>query len=95
MHFEWLCCLHKCEQMTAAHKQVQHKQVQHSSSPLCAGVALEDAPLLAMSTLTEEGVMAVKTSACDRLLATRVEAKLQVPPAAAAAVVSIWGVSAP
>ena len=33
-----------------------------------------------MSTLTEEGVMAVKQVACDRLLASRVEAKLQVSP---------------
>ncbi len=41
-------------------------------------MAAEDAQLLAMSTLTEEGVMAVKTTACDRLLASRVEAKLQV-----------------
>ena len=48
---------------------------------LDAGVLLpgqEPAPLLTMSTLTEEGVMQVKQTACDRLLATRVEAKLQV-----------------
>jgi len=31
-----------------------------------------------MSTLTEQGVMDVKQVACDRLLASRVEAKLQV-----------------
>lgn len=31
-----------------------------------------------MSTLTEQGVMEVKQVACDRLLASRVEAKLQV-----------------
>ena len=31
-----------------------------------------------MSTLTEQGVMDVKQIACDRLLASRVEAKLQV-----------------
>lgn len=47
----------------------------------CAtGVAPADAKLLTMSTLTEEGVMAVKHVACDRLLASRVEAKLQVGP---------------
>lgn len=33
--------------------------------------------LLTMSTLTEEGVSAVKTAACDRLLASRVEVKLK------------------
>ena len=46
--------------------------------PCAAGVAPADAKLLTMSTLTEEGVMAVKHVACDRLLASRVEAKLQV-----------------
>ena len=38
----------------------------------------EEAQLHVMSTLTEEGVMSVKHAACDRLLASRVEAKLQV-----------------
>lgn len=33
---------------------------------------------MTMSTLNEEGVMAVKTAACERLLASRVEMKLQV-----------------
>jgi nucleolar GTP-binding protein len=33
--------------------------------------------LLSMSTLTEEGVSAVKSAACDRLLASRVEVKLK------------------
>lgn len=32
-------------------------------------------PIIPMSTVTEEGVMRVKTEACDRLLATRVETK--------------------
>lgn len=45
-----------------------------------AGVSPEDAKLLTMSTLTEQGVMEVKQIACDRLLASRVEAKLQVRP---------------
>ena len=31
-----------------------------------------------MSTLTEQGVMEVRQVACDRLLASRVEQKLQV-----------------
>lgn len=34
-------------------------------------------PILEMSTLTEEGINDVKTLACDKLLAHRVEAKLQ------------------
>jgi len=34
-------------------------------------------PMLPMSTLTEEGVMSVKTDACDRLLAQRVEVKVK------------------
>lgn len=38
----------------------------------------DDAQLLTMSTLNEEGVMTVKQVACDRLLSSRVETKLQV-----------------
>jgi len=47
---------------------------------LLAGMSVdpEEAELHSMSTLTEEGVMAVKQIACDRLLASRVEMKLQV-----------------
>ncbi|WZZ56500.1 hypothetical protein YC2023_056607 [Brassica napus] len=37
----------------------------------------EEAVLLKMSTLTEEGVMAVKNAACERLLDQRVEAKMK------------------
>ncbi len=36
------------------------------------------AALLRMSTLSEEGVMAVKQTACDRLLSSRVEMKMKV-----------------
>ena len=38
----------------------------------------DNAELLTMSTLNEEGVMNVKQVACDRLLSSRVETKLQV-----------------
>lgn len=38
----------------------------------------DDSQLLTMSTLNEEGVMNVKQVACDRLLSSRVENKLQV-----------------
>ena len=45
----------------------------------CTG--LEQVPsepyVLYMSSLTEAGVMAVKQTACDRLLASRVEMKMQ------------------
>lgn len=41
-------------------------------------VSPEEAELHSMSTLVEEGVMAVKQAACDRLLASRVEMKMQV-----------------
>ncbi|KAK9828781.1 hypothetical protein WJX72_002049 [[Myrmecia] bisecta] len=37
----------------------------------------EEAELLTMSTLSMDGVMKVKTTACDRLLSMRVEVKLQ------------------
>ena len=44
----------------------------------------DDAQLLTMSTLNEDGVMNVKQVACDRLLSSRVETKLQVRYTAAA-----------
>jgi len=37
----------------------------------------EEIPILEMSTLTEEGIMQVKSEACDRLLVQRVEAKMK------------------
>lgn len=40
--------------------------------------ALEEAKLLSMSTLNEDGVMDVKQTACERLLTSRVEVKMQV-----------------
>lgn len=36
-----------------------------------------DVPLMEMSTITDFGVMDVKTQACDRLLAHRVEMKMR------------------
>ncbi|KAM7272994.1 hypothetical protein ACFE04_027658 [Oxalis oulophora] len=41
------------------------------------GEAADEGVLLTMSTLTEEGVMAVKNSACERLLNQRVEMKMK------------------
>ena len=40
--------------------------------------ALQEVKLLSMSTLNEEGVMDVKQTACERLLTSRVEVKMQV-----------------
>ena len=37
----------------------------------------DDIPVLEMSTFTEEGVMAVKTEACERLMAHRIEVKIK------------------
>ena len=54
-------------------------RVSHSGSGTTGALDEEDLEqvLLTMSTLTEEGVAAVKTAACDRLLASRVEVKLK------------------
>jgi len=38
---------------------------------------LEDIPVIETSTVTEEGIMEVKTQACDKLLVQRVEAKMK------------------
>jgi hypothetical protein len=51
----------------------------HHFAMFPAGAAAGDegeSALLTMSTLTEEGVMAVKQTACDRLLNFRVELKV-------------------
>lgn len=47
----------------------------------CTGLAGEGdvtAEVMKMSALSEEGVMNVRSTACDRLLATRVDLKLKV-----------------
>nr|BAK00478.1 predicted protein [Hordeum vulgare subsp. vulgare] len=44
---------------------------------LIQGLATDGAELITMSTLTEDGVSQVKTTACEKLLAQRVEAKLK------------------
>ena len=40
-------------------------------------VIFSDVTVIPMSTLSEEGVMLVKTDACERLLAQRVEVKMK------------------
>ena len=54
-------------------------KVSAGAGAAAAGAVDEDLSqvLLTMSTLTEEGVSGVKTAACDRLLASRVEVKLK------------------
>ncbi|KAG7672340.1 hypothetical protein Ndes2437B_g02294 [Nannochloris sp. 'desiccata'] len=54
-------------------------RVSAGAGAAAAGIVDDDLSqvLMTMSTLTEEGVSAVKTAACDRLLATRVEVKLK------------------
>jgi hypothetical protein len=47
-------------------------------APGLAGPGDETAQVLRMSALNEEGVMAVRSAACDRLLASRVDLKLKV-----------------
>jgi hypothetical protein len=49
----------------------------HTAAGL-AGADDETAQVLKMSALNEEGVMAVRSAACDRLLASRVDLKLKV-----------------
>lgn len=44
---------------------------------LLSALEKDNVPLLEMSTLTQEGVMAVKKQACDLLLAHRVDAKMR------------------
>ena len=43
-----------------------------------AGAGDVTAEVMKMSALSEEGVMAVRSAACDRLLASRVDIKLKV-----------------
>jgi len=54
-------------------------KVSAGAGAAAAGIVDDDLSqvLMTMSTLTEEGVSAVKTAACDRLLASRVEVKLK------------------
>ena len=62
------------------HPESAFRMLKESPGAPRAGMAVdaEEAQLHHMSTLTEEGVMSVKQAACDRLLASRVETKLQV-----------------
>lgn len=48
-----------------------------SSQKIFADLQAAGFPVVETSTLTEEGVMQVKTEACDRLLAHRVETKMK------------------
>jgi len=54
---------------------VPFDQLPEHANEVFAKFEADQVPVIPMSTLTEEGVMKVKTEACDRLLATRVEVK--------------------
>ena len=51
--------------------------LREDAKQLLAQFEKDDIPVVPMSTLTEEGVVEVKTRACDELLAQRVELKLK------------------
>ena len=70
--------------VTVRFLDVQWRHTLHLCEPCQCGAGIpppagtDDSKLLTMSTLNEEGVMHVKQVACDRLLSSRVENKLQV-----------------
>jgi len=71
------------EDLTEEHKDILNKmghEAARVSAGASAGAAIAptlDGVLVPMSTLTEVGIKNVKTLACDRLLASRVEVKLK------------------
>ncbi len=56
---------------------VSPQELREDVKQLMAQFEAEGIPIVPMSTLTEEGVVEVKTRACDELLAQRVEVKLR------------------
>uniref|UniRef100_A0A8C4IDR7 GTP binding protein 4 n=1 Tax=Dicentrarchus labrax TaxID=13489 RepID=A0A8C4IDR7_DICLA len=52
-------------------------ELSEENQKIFADLTAEGIPVIETSTLTEEGVMQVKTEACDRLLADRVENKMK------------------
>lgn len=65
-----LICLNKVDVRTMDDLTDEQKQIFSTFEE-------EGIPVIPMSTISEEGVMQVKTEACDRLLAQRVETKLK------------------
>lgn len=55
-----------------------HMSMSHIHAAGLAGAEDPTAEVLRMSALNEEGVMSVRSAACDRLLASRVDLKLKV-----------------
>lgn len=53
------------------------QELREDAKQLLAQFEKDDIPIIPMSTLTDEGVVEVKTRACDELLAQRVELKLK------------------
>ena len=56
---------------------ISPQDLREDAKQLLAEFEKEGIPIVPMSTLTEEGVVEVKTRACDELLAQRVELKLK------------------
>lgn len=56
---------------------VSPQELREDAKQILARFEEESIPIVPMSTLNEEGVMEVKTRACDELLAQRVEVKLR------------------
>ncbi|XP_068604712.1 GTP-binding protein 4 [Brachionichthys hirsutus] len=52
-------------------------ELSEENQQIFAGLSAEGISVIETSTLSEEGVMQVKTEACDRLLASRVETKMK------------------
>ncbi|KAJ3595577.1 hypothetical protein NHX12_004880 [Muraenolepis orangiensis] len=52
-------------------------ELSEESQKIFADILAEGIPVIETSTLTEEGVMTVKTEACDKLLAHRVDGKMK------------------
>ncbi|XP_072525217.1 GTP-binding protein 4 [Salminus brasiliensis] len=52
-------------------------ELSEENQKLFADILAEGVPVIETSTLTEEGVMQVKTEACDKLLAHRVDTKMK------------------
>ena len=56
---------------------IRLEELKPEQKTLIQGFIDDDIPVMEMSTLSEEGVMNVKTEACERLLAHRIEVKIK------------------
>ena len=56
---------------------IRLEELKPEQKALIQGFINDDIPVMEMSTISEEGVMNVKTEACERLLAHRIEVKIK------------------